>query len=191
MKKGFTLIETLVVCAIFGIVILTISSFLSKEMVALKKGEKNVTAERIVREILNGRLTGKKACPGIIPEFRLIYLIVGTGTDWITFVNSDTNGDRQVTQADENITYSIMTTEAKAWLFRADDEGSRLITDKLLYNPPEYGFKLRYYDTKGSETGTLALIRKIEVKVMIDTDMDKKVDAELTSVIRPRNLPFP
>lgn len=179
MKRGFTLIETLFICALFGIVIAAIYSFLSKTMIDLKEGKKNIEAERIVREVLNGRLSGKKTCPGIIPELRPLYLIVGTGTDWITFVNSDTNEDGQVTVADENISYSIMTTQGKARLIRADDEGAIIITDKLLYNPPMYGFKLTYYD------------RSIEVAVMIDTNGDKKIDAQGTSRIRPRNLPFP
>lgn len=177
MKKGFTLIETLFVCAIFGIVIVAIYSFLSKTMIDLKKGEKNIQAEKIVREILNGRLSGKKTCPGIIPELRSLYHIIGTGTNWITFVNSDTNGDNQVTVADENISYSVVTAQGKAKLIRADDEGAVIITDKLLYNPPRYGFELTYYD------------RSIEVTVMIDTNGDKKIDAQGTSRIRPRNLP--
>jgi len=43
--------------------------------VPLKRGTKNIKVETIAREILNGRLTGKKACPGIVPELRHLYLM--------------------------------------------------------------------------------------------------------------------
>jgi hypothetical protein len=57
-----------------------------------------------------------------------------------------------------------------------------------LCNPPEHGFKLTYYDANGNERGSITLIRSIEVKVMIDIDGDKTVDAEGRSRVRPRNI---
>lgn len=188
MKKGFTLIETLFVCAIFGIIIVAIYFFISKELISLKKGGKNVEAQRIAREVLQGRLSGKMACPGIIPEFKILYLIRDAGTYNITFVNNDTNGNNEVTADDENITYILNTTEGKTKLIRADDSGSVVITDKLLFDPPVYGFELSYYDAVGSKTTNIALIKTIEVKVQVDTDGDKNVDAELIGCIQPRNL---
>jgi hypothetical protein len=32
----------------------------------IKKGKENIKADRIVREILHGKLTGRSACPRII-----------------------------------------------------------------------------------------------------------------------------
>ncbi len=134
MKKGYTLLETLVSIAVMGIVILVIVSFFSEGikdwMQTIKKPI--ARAQGIAREVMGGKVGDKRG--GIMGEIRGLIALSNAEKGTITFVIAD--GQRCT-----DINWNGLFSNNEAIIFDEDKNFSyEQGTDTIIYgSPPSEG----------------------------------------------------
>ena len=179
---GFTLIELLVVLAITGLVMTAIyttfrfqqqSYSLQRQMVAM---EQNLRSAMIMME-------KEIRMAGCDPFGIAGAGIVTAGANTIQFT-MDLNYDSDVNDNDENITYSLYTTDGIQKLGRKEQAGTN---QAVAEHMKSLGFI--YLDADGFATSTLSRIRSVQITLEANTANVKPERTEqLTTLIKCRNL---
>ncbi len=178
---GFTLIELLVAMAISCLVmtaIYTTFSFqqksysLQRQMVAM---EQNLRASMFMME-------REIRMAGCDPYGTAGAGIVTANANTIRFT-MDLNYDADVTDPDENITYSLYTTDGIQKLGRKAPDTNKAVAEHI------NALTFEYLDEDGAVTANLSKIRSVRITLEAKTANIKPVRyEELTTVIKCRNL---
>ena len=179
---GFTLIELLVVLAITGLVMTAIyntfrfqqqSYSLQRQMVAM---EQNLRSAMIMME-KEIRMAG-------CDPFGLAGAgIVTAGANTIQFT-MDLNYDSDVNDNDENITYSLYTTDGIQKLGRKEQAGANQAVAEHMKS-----LQFIYLDGDGAVTSTLSRIRSVQITLEAKTvNVKPERTEQLTTLIKCRNL---
>jgi type IV pilus assembly protein PilW len=179
---GFTLIELLVVLAITGLVMTAIyntfrfqqqSYSLQRQMVAM---EQNLRSAMIMME-------KEIRMAGCDPFGIAGAGIVTAGASTIQFT-MDLNYDSDVNDNDENITYSLYTTDGIQKLGRKEQAGTNQAVAEHMKS-----LQFIYLDADGFATSTLSRIRSVRITLEANTANVKPERTEqLTTLIKCRNL---
>ena len=179
---GFTLIELLVVLAITGLVMTAIyntfrfqqqSYSLQRQMVAM---EQNLRSAMIMME-------KEIRMAGCDPFGIAGAGIVTAGASTIQFT-MDLNYDSDVNDNDENITYSLYTTDGIQKLGRKELAGTNQAVAEHMKS-----LQFIYLDADGFATSTLSRIRSVQITLEANTANVKPERTEqLTTLINCRNL---
>ena len=179
---GFTLIELLVVLAISGLVITGIySTFrfqqqsytLQRQMVAM---EQNLRSAMIMME-------KEIRMAGCDPFDIAGAGIVTADADRIQFT-MDLNYDSDVVDDNENITYSLYTTDGIQKLGRKEPAGTNQAVAEHIKS-----LQFVYLDADGFVTSTLSNIRSVQITLEAKTaNVQPERTEQLTTLIKCRNL---
>jgi type IV pilus assembly protein PilW len=179
---GFTLIELLVVLAISGLVMTAIfSTFrfqqqsysLQRQMVAM---EQNLRSAMIMME-------KEIRMAGCDPFGISGAGIVTANANTIQFT-MDLNYDSDVNDNDENITYSLYTTDNIQKLGRKEPADTNKAVAEHIKS-----LEFIYLDAGGAVTSTLSRIRSVQITLEAKTaNIEPERTEQLTTLIKCRNL---
>jgi type IV pilus assembly protein PilW len=179
---GFTLIELLVVMAISGLVMTAIyttfrfqqqSYSLQRQMVAM---EQNLRSAMIMME-------KEIRMAGCDPFGNAGAGITNAGANTIRFT-MDLNYDSDTNDNNEDITYSLYTTDSIKKLGRKEPGDTNKAVAEHIKT-----LEFKYLDADGAETATLSSIRSVRITLEAKTaNIEPERTEQLTTVIKCRNL---
>lgn len=194
-KKGFTLVELVIVIGIFGLIMVGVSNFQRDVLVNNKYAENSLSSAQDARNILRVMVKELRTAS---PSNNGAYAIAQAATNTITFF-SDTNGDG----LKEQIRYFISTTTLMKGSIIPTGSPATYNSASEIFSNLAYNIKnatstalFEYYDdgyagttTPLTQPVTVTDIRLIKINLMIDADPNKSpIPRTYTSQVNLRNL---
>ncbi|MEK7463788.1 MAG: type II secretion system protein [Patescibacteria group bacterium] len=197
-KKGFTLVELIVVIGILGLIMIGVSNFQVDVLVYNKYAENSLSSAQDARNVLRVIVKELRTAS---PSNNGAYAIAQAATSTITFF-SDTDGDG----LKEQIRYFISTTTPvtlKKGSIKPIGSPSVYSPSAEVFSTLAYNIKnatstalFEYYDNGYAGTSspltqpvTVTSIRLVKINLMIDADPNKSPIPRLyTSQVSLRNL---
>lgn len=163
-KKGFTLIELMVVITILGFVILGLVSFFAGGTRSWITGQSQITAQRNARQAMDL----------MIKEIREGEKLL-SGSDGNTIIVSF-----PLSFSKDNVTYR--------WSGTPGDPINRIVNavSSPLINDVHY-LHFGYYDEDGNPIGSISASR-VNINLQVDVDNDGNPDIDLTTEVNLRNF---
>ncbi|OPY12578.1 MAG: hypothetical protein A4E70_01462 [Syntrophus sp. PtaU1.Bin005] len=186
--RGFSLVELMVALAVGSIILAALYSLFSAQNKSLSTQELIVEMQQNARAAMDMMAT-EMHMTGYDPAGTTSSGITSASANSITFTQ-DQNGDNDVVDANENITYSYDSGNLR--INRNTGGGAQPYAENV------EALNFSYYDAAGATTATLASIRKIKIEIRTRTarkDPNYSTNSgyrtyTLTSYVTPRNLAY-